>query len=194
MNGQVTNRTARRAGRRWVGGLAGHVRSGWTSVRQDEKRRLVVHLRGLLAALFPSAGAGASPPVQRQLTSMTLSWSSGSHQPVKSPRQPMNTSGSQYKAAYRGNDRPKPSQFFGRQSPRQRAKWQRLTMTHRSRRYTLAGGYERQIDSLSLSDGASKRASVVRNTTTNPERYQVDSSAKASQVWATGSASIASLT
>jgi hypothetical protein len=39
-----------------------------------------------------------------------------------------------------------------------------------------------------------KEHPVVRNTTTNPERYQVDSSAKASQVWATESASIASLT
>ena len=29
---QVTNRTAGWSGRRWVGGLAGHVRSGWTSV------------------------------------------------------------------------------------------------------------------------------------------------------------------
>jgi hypothetical protein len=115
-----------------MGGRARGPTLGLVGLRwgQDEKRRLVVHLRGLLAARFPSTGAGASPPVQRQLTRMTLSSSSSSHQPVKSPRQSPHTSGiHSAKAAYRGNGTAKPSQFIGRQSPRRRAKWQRLTMT-----------------------------------------------------------------
>jgi len=52
------------------------------------------------------------------------------------------------RSAYRGNDRPKPSQFIGRQSPRRRAKWQRLTMMVPIAAVHLAGGYERLIDSL----------------------------------------------
>ena len=109
----------------------------------------MVHLRGLLAAQFPSAGADASPPVQRQLTHMTWSSFSSSHQPVKSPRQSPHTFGiHSAKAAYRGNDPPMPSQFIGRQSPRRRAKWERLTMTVPIAAVPLAGGYERLIDSL----------------------------------------------
>jgi hypothetical protein len=49
---------------------------------------------------------------------MTLSSSSSSHQPVKSPRQSPHTSGiHSAKAAYRGNGTAKPSQFIGRQPP-----------------------------------------------------------------------------
>jgi len=54
----------------------------------------------------------------------------------------------QYKASYSGNGQPKPSQFIGRQSPRRRAKWERLTMTVPIAVVHLAGGYERLIDSL----------------------------------------------
>jgi len=79
---------------------------------------------------FPTPAPPASSPVQRQPTPMNLPLSSSVPQPVKSPRQSPNTSGiHSTKAAYRGNDRPKPSQFIGRQSPRRRAKWQRLSMT-----------------------------------------------------------------
>jgi len=61
---------------------------------------------------------------------MTWSSSSSGHQPVKSPRQSPYTSGiHSAKASYRGNGRPMPSQFIGRQSPCRTAKWERLTMT-----------------------------------------------------------------
>ena len=67
---------------------------------------------------FPTPAPPASPPVQRQPTPMNLPLSSSVPQPVKSPRQSPYTSGiHSAKAAYRGNDRPKPSQFIGRQSP-----------------------------------------------------------------------------
>jgi hypothetical protein len=127
---QVTNRThGGPAADGWAGSRAtlGLVGLRW---RQDEKRRLVVHLRGLLPRASPTPAPAASPPVHRQLTPRTWPSSSSGHQPVKSPRQSLYTSGiHSAKAAYRGNGRPKPSQFIGRQSPGRRAKWERLTMT-----------------------------------------------------------------
>ena len=84
---------------------------------------------------------------------MTLSSSSTSHQPVKSPRQspcqsPYTSGIHSASAAYRGNDPLMPNQFIGRQSPCRTAKWERLTMTVPIAAVHLAGGYERLIDSL----------------------------------------------
>jgi hypothetical protein len=52
------------------------------------------------------------------------------------------------KAAYRGNDRPKPSRFIGRQSPASKGEKERLRTTVPIAAVHLAGGYERLIDSL----------------------------------------------
>jgi hypothetical protein len=116
---------------------------------QDEKRRLVVHLRGLLAAHFPSAGADASLLVQRQLTPMTLSSFSSSHQPVKSPRQSPHTLASVWpRPPTVATTGPSQASSSVVRAPRRRAKWERLTMTVPIAAVHFAGGYERLIDSL----------------------------------------------
>lgn len=56
-----------------------------------------------------------------------------------------------------------------------------------------AAGYERTIYSFLNALGASSRVFAEAILTTNPERYQVDSSAKTMQVLAPESASIAAL-
>ena len=128
---QVSNRTARRSDLPRASEFVGHGRRGSTSVlprREAPAPRSISD--GSFPRNFPKLAPPASPPVRRQPTPVNLPLSSNVPQPVKSPRQLTYTSGiHSAKAAYRGNGRPKPSQFIGRQSPRRRAKWQRLTMT-----------------------------------------------------------------
>ena len=73
-----------------------------------------------------------------------------SAKPDSEPSNSTHTSGihPSIKAAYRGNDRPKPNQFIGRQSPRRRAKWQRLSMTVPSAGGTPWPWFERRTDWL----------------------------------------------
>ena len=115
---QVTNRTTRWSGRRWVGGLAGHVRSGWTSAGPRREapprgpsprascRALPLRRRRCLAPRPETADAHDVVFVFQQSPASQIT-------PPVSPHSGICLA----KAAYRGNDRPKPSQFIGRQSP-----------------------------------------------------------------------------
>ena len=94
--------------------------------RQVEKRRPEVHRRWLLPVQFPYAGAARLVARPETADAYEFAFVFQRPQPVKSPRQSPYTSGTHSgRSAYRGVDRPKPSQFSGRRSPRRRAKWER---------------------------------------------------------------------
>lgn len=117
--------------------------------RQVEKRRPEVHRRWLLPVQFPYAGAArlAARPETADAYEFAFVFQRSPARQITPPVS-LHLWHSFGKAAYRGNDRPKPSQFIGRQSPRRRAKWQRLSMTEPIAAVHLGRWLRAPVDSL----------------------------------------------
>jgi len=117
------------------------------------------------------------------------------HQPFKSPRQLTYTSGThQAKAAYRGNDRSNPSPFSGRRNPESNGEMRTSDDDETDRGGTSCRWLRAHYRLVVSVRWCILKSVPGAQLTTNPKRYQVDSSTKALQVLATESASMASLT
>lgn len=90
---------------------------GLISQARTAARVLVAAGFSIRGSSRPSTGQVTSPEATGSTNYELASWPVA-HQPFKSPRQLTYTSGTHSaKAAYRGNDRSRPGQFSGRQSP-----------------------------------------------------------------------------